>query len=121
MDTCEFSYISRTTNLPARALGIERAWDDLKAEFNRSGPGIPGATYYKTISVQGPQLFAVVDEKRVYYHDNGEWNRYITATDVKSSQMNTTDGLQRATTAEESQRLSDKISQKEQYGIEDKG
>jgi hypothetical protein len=93
MDTCEFSYISLKTNLPVTARGIEKSWDDLKVEFNRIGDGIPGATHYKTVSAQGPQLFAVLDENRVFYHDNGQWFRYITATNVKFSQTDDADAI----------------------------
>jgi hypothetical protein len=118
MDTCQFSYISLKTYLQTTAIGIERAWDSLKMEFDRSGPGIPGATYYKTISAQGPQLFAVVDENQVFYHDKGQWFRYITATDVKFGQMNTTDDPQRATTEDAYQPVSDRVSQEETADFE---
>ena len=118
MDTCQFSYISLKTNLPTTALGVERAWDSLKAEFNRSGPGIPGANYYKTISFSGPQLFAVVDKNRVFYHDCGEWHRYITATDVKFGQMNITIEPQRATTEDETPAFSDASSLEDKYSLE---
>ena len=87
MDTCEFCYISRQTHLLVRAWGVERSWEDLKIEFGRSGEGLPGATYYKRTSPQGPELFAVIDENQVYYHDEGGWHRYITATDVKFGRM----------------------------------
>ena len=92
MDTCEFCYISNQTHLLVRAWGIERSWDDLKIEFGRSGAGLPGATYYKRTSPQGPQLFAVVNEDQVFYHDKGIWQRYITATDVKFGTISETEG-----------------------------
>jgi hypothetical protein len=85
MNACEFYYISREGNLPIQAKGIERSWSDLQQEFGRSGPGYPGATYYKTISDRGPQLFAVVNNKWVLYHDDGRWHRYLTACDITHS------------------------------------
>ncbi|CAF1115825.1 unnamed protein product [Rotaria sp. Silwood1] len=69
--------------MPKRALGIERSWEELKKEMGRTGSGYPGAIYFKTISVQGPQLFAVVNQNLVLYHDCGKWHRYITACDIK--------------------------------------
>jgi hypothetical protein len=118
MDVCEFSYINSRTNLPTTALGIERSWDNLKAEFNRSGSGIPGATYYKTISFQGPQLFAVVGENAVFYHDKGEWHPYLTAINVRFGQMNIAYDQPRATTADESPVFPDTFSQQDKPGLE---
>jgi hypothetical protein len=83
MNTCEFYYIRRRDNLPIQAKGIEKSWPELQREFGRSGLGYPGATYYKTISSEGPELFAVVNNKWVLYHDGGKWHRYITACDIK--------------------------------------
>ncbi|CAF1180249.1 unnamed protein product [Rotaria sordida] len=82
-DMCTFSYISAKDYAPTTATGIERSWLDLKLEFNRKGDGLSGAKYYKTISVQGPQLFAVKMDQTVWYHDENKWHRYQTATDVK--------------------------------------
>ena len=65
-NACEFYYISQRNNLPIRAKGIERSWSELQQEFERTGPGYPGATYYRTISAQGPQLFAAVNNKWVF-------------------------------------------------------
>jgi hypothetical protein len=73
--------------MPKRVLGVERSWEELKIEMDRTGSGCPGATYFKTISFQGPQLFAVVNDDSVFYHDHGEWHRYITACDVKFGTM----------------------------------
>ncbi|CAF1502248.1 unnamed protein product [Adineta ricciae] len=89
MDSCEFTYIGRSDSQPKHALGIERSWDELKAEFGRSGPGLPGAIYFKTISVEGPTLFAVVDGNTVLYHEHDKWYHYITAKDVKFGMLNT--------------------------------
>lgn len=118
MQTCQFSYIGRNTNLPVTALGIERSWDNLKVEFARSGPGVPGAAYYKTISLQGPQIFAILNENQAFYHDNNQWYCYATATDIKIDRMDTTDDIPRATTEEENQSIIDKLSQEENSGLE---
>ena len=87
MDTCQFSYISDRTNLEVTARGVERSWDDLKIECARSGPGIQGATYYKRLGMAGPELFAVLNENEVFYHDRGEWYRYKTAKNVLFGQQ----------------------------------
>lgn len=83
MDTCEFSYISRMDSTPRRVLGIEQSWEELKRDMGRAGSGCTGAIYFKTISAEGPQLFAVVDDHTVFYHEHGQWHRYITACDIK--------------------------------------
>ena len=87
MDICQFSYISNRTNLEVTARGTERAWDDLKIECGRSGPGIAGATYYKRLGTTGPELFAVLNENQVFYHDLGQWYKYITARDIVFSRQ----------------------------------
>ena len=91
MDTCEFSYISRADSMPKRVLGIERSWEELKEEMDRTGSGYPGAAYFKTISVQGPHLFAVINDDSVFYHDNNQWYRYITAYDIRFGTMESND------------------------------
>ena len=73
--------------MPKRVVGIERSWEELKEELGRTGPGCPGAFHFKTISYQGPQLFAVVNDNSVFYHDQGQWYRYITACDIKFGTM----------------------------------
>lgn len=83
MNTCGFYYIRRQDNLPIHVKGIETSWFELQVEFGRTGPGYPDATYYKRISDEGPELFAVVNKKWVLYHDEGKWHRYITACDLK--------------------------------------
>jgi hypothetical protein len=88
MNTCEFYYIRRRDNLPIQAKGIEKSWFELQREFGRNGLGYPGATYYKTISADGPELFAVVNKKWVLYHDGGKWHRYVTACDIKFETIN---------------------------------
>lgn len=83
MSTCEFYYIRSRDNLPILAKGVEKSWPELQAECQRTGPGYPNATYYKTISDEGPELFAVVNKKWVLYHEGGTWHRYISACDLK--------------------------------------
>ena len=118
METCEFSYIGIKTHLLITATGIEKSWDSLKEEFNISGPGIPGATYYKTISVQGPQLFAVLVGTRVFYHDNGRWHPYNTASDIKFGLMNmTSEGIERATETNSIETVKEQLSQEEQSDL----
>jgi len=82
-EMCTFSYISKVDFAPKTAIGVERTWLDLKLEFNRTGEGLAGAKYYKRISEQGPQLFAVKLDNSVWYHDNGKWHRYQTATNIQ--------------------------------------
>ncbi|CAF1011702.1 unnamed protein product [Rotaria sordida] len=82
-DTCTFSYVATKDSQPKIATGIECSWMDLKIEFSRQGKGVPGAKYYKTISEQGPELFAVEPDQTVWYHDENKWHRYQTAKDVK--------------------------------------
>jgi hypothetical protein len=93
--------------MPKRVLGIEQSWEELKRDFNRAGPGYPGAIYFKTISAQGPQLFAVVADSVVFYHDNGQWHRYITACDIKFGMIESnTFNVSRATNDETDANLS---------------
>ena len=76
--------------MPRHVLGVEQSWEELKRDMGRTGPGYPGAIYFKTISVQGPQLFAVVNEDTVFYHENEQWHRYITACDIKFGVIDST-------------------------------
>jgi len=46
---CTFSYISKEDFAPKTPTGLERTWLDLKLEFSRTGEGLAGAKYYKTI------------------------------------------------------------------------
>jgi hypothetical protein len=88
MDTCEFTYIAKATELIRTAKGVEQSWDVLCAKFDREGPGLPGGTHYCTTSIEGPQLFAVdASGANVYYHDMGKWHRYITASNIKFGTM----------------------------------
>ncbi len=77
--------------MPKQVLGIERSWEELKEELGRKGPGYPGATYFKTISYEGPQLFAVVNDDSVFYQEHGQWHRYITAYDIKFDRIESID------------------------------
>ena len=87
--------------MPKRVWGIERSWEELKEEFGRTGPGYPDATYFKTISYDGPQLFAVVNDDSVLYHDRGQWHRYITARDIKFSTVESSDTNPKRATSDE--------------------
>ncbi len=79
-------------------------------EFNYHGSSYPGATYFKTISLRGPEFFAIV---------NDTWHRYISATDIKFGRMNIMiTEPKRATTEEESQAYFDMASQEANYGVE---
>jgi hypothetical protein len=83
MDTCQFSYVSLRDDVKRTAVGVEQAWEVLCAKLQRDGPGLPNGTHYFTISVDGPQLFAVDSEGMgVYYHECGRWCRYVTAHDI---------------------------------------
>lgn len=120
MDTCRFTYVQRNTFLPVHALGFEKSWEQLKVEFDCDGPGYPGAMYYKTISLNGPKLFAVVNEEWVLYHDNEQWFRYISATDVKIGRMNIMPTeLPRATTEEQSKLYFEMATQEDHVSIPD--
>ncbi|UJR18267.1 hypothetical protein I4U23_005170 [Adineta vaga] len=83
LDTCSFNYTSEMANQSRRATGVESSWHDLKYQFSRTGESCrPGATYYRTISFQGPYLFAVVDNNYVFYHDAGKWTQYESANSI---------------------------------------
>lgn len=120
MDTCQFSYIQRTTYLPITALGFEQSWEQLKVEFDYHGPGYPGAICYKTISLRGPELFAVVNNEWVLYYENEQWHRYISAIDIKLGRMNMMlDEPERATTEEQNQAYFDMATQQDHLGVHD--
>jgi hypothetical protein len=119
MDTCQFSFTQRTTFLPVTTLGFERSWEQLQMEFNCHGSGYPGASYYKTISLRGPALFAVVNDTWVLYYENEAWHRYISAADIKFGRMNIMPAEpKRAKTEEESRAYFDMASQEANYGVE---
>lgn len=88
MDTCQFTYIRKVDDQKQTAKGIEQSWESLCARLNREGPGLSNGTHYFTISFEGPELFAVDSNGTdVYYHDAGEWHRYITAFNIKFDTM----------------------------------
>ncbi len=71
------------------ATGVETSWYDLKQEFDREGDSCrPGASYYRTISIEGPFLFAVVKGEYVFYHDAGKWIQYNSAHGVRFGVIN---------------------------------
>ncbi|CAF1273868.1 unnamed protein product [Adineta steineri] len=83
LDTCSFNYTSNMYNETRHATGIESSWYDFKHEFDRIGDSCgSGASYYRTISVEGPLLFAVIKDKYVFYHDAGKWAQYRSANNV---------------------------------------
>jgi hypothetical protein len=92
MDTCQFSYIRKKDDTKRTALGVEQSWEVLCVKLDREGPGLAGGTHYFTISIDGPELFAVdANGTNVYYHDEGQWHRYITACDIKFGTMDDAD------------------------------
>ncbi|CAF1494887.1 unnamed protein product [Adineta ricciae] len=110
METCQFTYNRRVTYLPLTTLGIERPWEDMRKEFGYKGNGVPGATYYKTISKDGPEGFAVVNENIVYYYEYDDWHRYNTARDIRYGTIDLTDANPtRAKTDEEDKDYFDRV------------
>ena len=85
MNTCSFTYVPVRTGLPCRSTGVERTWEYLKREFDRDSDGLPNAKYYETLG-PGPQLFAVVNDK-VYYHHDNKWVAYVSAAFVTYGTM----------------------------------
>jgi hypothetical protein len=92
LDTCSFNYTRDMDFEPGHAIGVETSWYDLKREFNRTGESCrPRALYYRTISVDGPYLFAVVKEKYVFYHGGSKWTQDYNANGVMFSTINSSD------------------------------
>ena len=83
MDTCQFTYIRSRDDTQQTVVGVEQAWEVLCAKLKLDGPGLQNATHYFTISIDGPQLFAVdaVGTSVYYYRDRGR-SRYMSATDI---------------------------------------
>ena len=117
MNTCEFCFIWRRTNKPIKVKGIEIPWPELQLEFGCTGAGYLGATHYKTISSDGPQLFAVVDKKWALYYEGGTWRRYTTARDFKFDAIHH-DRLNSKEATEKHEDESWVIVPKEDYDIE---
>lgn len=72
--------------LPVHTKGVEQTWEQLKAECSIPGDGLPSPKYYKTIG-PGPDSFAVIGTA-VFYHDNGQWHVYKSATDTAEGIIN---------------------------------
>ena len=87
MNVCKFTFISLRTSLPCNVFGIERSWDYLKQEFNRTGDELHGARYFETIG-PGPILFATVGDV-IYYNFSDRWIPYASAVNVSFEIMDT--------------------------------
>jgi hypothetical protein len=84
LEVCEFTFTSTVDYQFVYAKGIESSWYDLKRKFNRQGVECnPTASYYEKISRRGPQLFAIVNQTSVFYHDKDEWYKYRSAENIK--------------------------------------
>ena len=82
-EMCEFTFIGLDYSRTVHAKGIESSWYDLKRKFKLTGPECsPEASYYERISNQGPQLFAIINDHSVFYHDDGKWHKYRSAENV---------------------------------------
>jgi hypothetical protein len=88
---CAFTYESdRDWGVTRTALGIARAWPDLRKEFFRQGPPCPGRNvlHLRTISIVGPKLFAVnLNNLKVFYHDGYQWHQYESARNVRFGKL----------------------------------
>jgi hypothetical protein len=92
LDTCQFNFTSMVDLRTKQVIGIESSWYDLKREFSREGDGCKQrASYYRTISADGPQLFAVDDDHAVYYHHDDVWSLYLSGRILKFGIMNSVD------------------------------
>lgn len=86
VESCEFTFTSKIDLRVVRARGTEASWDDLKEQFDRKGPHCgPSALYYRTESARGPQLFAIIGNDSVYYHEDSLWEKYLSARDIQCS------------------------------------
>jgi hypothetical protein len=99
VEICEFTFTSAVSLRYIDAKGIESSWYDLKRKFDLQGAECNSlASYYEKISQQGPQLFAIVNNTFVFYHDQDQWYNYrsaqnITCAIIPSSQVNSTQKL----------------------------
>lgn len=82
---CTFTYTSAKTLSLITTSGIEKPWSDVRLEFDLQGPGLPGARYFKKISVDGPFIFAITPDQKVWYCDDSQWHQYQTAKDIRYS------------------------------------
>ncbi|CAE8606513.1 unnamed protein product [Polarella glacialis] len=82
----EFTYFSNVTKMTIRVVGLPASWEDLKIKLNKGiplefdGEMLSGMAVHETIG-PGPKVFGVVGD-RVYYHDAGVWNQYISCTPI---------------------------------------
>lgn len=94
VEICQFTFTSNKTRKIMYVSGRESSWYDLKHRFNRQGGKLNSpASYYQTISPKGPELFAIRNDRSVFYHDNDQWLKYISAGNVEchlspSSELN---------------------------------
>jgi len=74
-------YTAWLTGETFKVRAVRTTWEWLQQTSTRdlSGPGLPGAWYYKTLlGSPGPELFAAVG-RRLYYFAEGEWYGYQSA------------------------------------------
>jgi hypothetical protein len=84
VEMCEFNYIRETDYVMVHAKGIESSWYYLKRRFDRKDPEMDRkASYYERDSVQGPELFAIVNGDSVFYHHENKWSQYKTAENIR--------------------------------------
>ena len=66
------------------ARGMESSWRELKSKYERRGSHPhPDALYYEKMSLRGPQLFAIVGNDTVFYHDNDIWFKYRSEDNIR--------------------------------------
>lgn len=84
MEICEFTFISKIDFALVHCKGKETSWHELKSKFQRQGEAChPRASYYEKTSARGPQLFALLANGTVFYHDNDIWYPYRTANNTR--------------------------------------
>ena len=94
VEICQFRFTSPYTRQDIDVKGRESSWYDLKHQFNRQSEKFnSSASYYQTISITGPRLFAIVNHSSVFYHHNEQWYEYKSERDIEcdliaSSELN---------------------------------
>ena len=84
VEICQYTFTSVQTTETIYVTGRESSWYDLKRQFNRQGGKLNSpASYYQRISVNGPELFAIRNDRSVFYHNNDQWHKYVTAQNVE--------------------------------------
>lgn len=84
IEICQFTFIGAQTLKIMNVTGRESSWYDLKRQFNRQGGKLNfPASYYRKISDNGPELFAIRNDRSVYYQNDSEWHKYTTARDIE--------------------------------------